>query len=150
MANIIYGTYRVKLPNGEVISNDYISISGPRGASTKLRELFPGGIQVGDSTYEIIPQMPGRTPFTDFEPGRRNDAERKLAEHILGRIQNQLGRNNFKPGNNYQNAGFEVNITVNSEMSPCPSCEKIIVDQLPKYFGDSLKVKVKYGIEFKE
>lgn len=50
--------------------------------------------------------------------------------------------------NKSEGLGFSGEITIYSEMKPCESCAKIMTDQFRNYFGNDIRVNIKYGVEY--
>ena len=159
--NIGYGSYDIKLPNGEVVQGDFVSTSSK--TSSKGADLLEYTGKTMNDGRTIVPDFPKKRASKFFEATRdrgANDSERKAFEYILGQIKSQLSKDrvSFKRVDEfierktgiYQGQGFSGKITINSEMTPCFSCENIIVSQFKEYFGSDISVEVKYGVEYKK
>ena len=157
--NIGYGSYDIKLPNGEVVQGNFVSTSGK--TSGKGGDLYEYTGETLDDGRTIIPDFPKKKVSKFFEHTineNANDSERKAFEHILGQIKSQLSKDrvSFKRVEEftrsetgiYQGQGFSGKIIINSEMTPCRSCENIVVRQFKEYFGSDISVEIKYGVEY--
>ena len=159
--NIGYGSYDIKLPNGEVVQGDFISTSSK--TSSKGADLLEYTGKTMDDGRTIVPDFPKKRASKFFEAtrdGGANDSERKAFEYILGQIKSQLSKDrvSFKrvegftgEGSGlYERQGFSGKIVINSEMTPCGSCKEVMTSQFKDYFGNDITVEVKYGVEYKE
>ena len=159
--NIGYGSYKIKLPNGEIVEGDFISTSSK--TSSKGADLLEYTGETLNDGRTIVPDFPKKRASKFFEANnskRANDSERKAFEYIMGQIKAKLARDRVSfnrveefTGKNYgqyEGQGFSGKITVNSEMTPCSSCENVIVKQFKEYFGRDIAVEVKYGVEYQE
>jgi hypothetical protein len=141
--NIAYGDFDIRLPSGQELRENVVSVSG-KGTST-------------DITGQVGPALDGRTVvpevarahqgFTPTEGRAFNDSERKLFEYILDRIEARLGRR-LQPGQSYQGQGYSGRITVNTEMNPCDSCADVIGNQFRQMFGTDINVVVNFGVQY--
>ena len=159
--NIGYGSYDITLPNGETINGNFVSTSGK--TSGKGGDLYDYTGETLDDGRTIIPDFPKKRASKFFEATEdrgANDSERKAFEYIMGQIKAKLSedRISFKRVEEfteretgiYQGQGFSGNITINSEMTPCDSCENVLAIQFKEYFGNDITVEVNYGVEYKD
>ena len=138
--NIGYGSYKITGPNG-TIQNDFLSLSG-FGSSNQLTNLLGGNTFNG---RQIVPDVNKQQQiFKVNRKGGGDDSERKLLEDLVNQMQQGL---NYKLERGKTYKQFSGEITINTEMTPCPSCEAIINEQFKEMFPN-IKVNVKYGVEF--
>ena len=157
--NIAYGSYKIELPNSEVIEGNFVSRSAK--TSAKGADLLEYTGETLDDGRTFVPDFPKKRASKFFEATEdrgANDSERKALEYIMGQIKSKLSKDriSFKrveqfigkdPGL-YEGQGFSGKITINSEMTPCSSCENVIAIQFKEYFGNDIAVEVKYGVEY--
>jgi hypothetical protein len=141
--NIAYGDFDIRLPSGQELRENVVSVSGP-GASNDITGQV--GPSLGGRT--VVPEIvrSGQT-FAPTEGRAFHDSERKLFEYILDRIEARIGRR-LQPGTSYQGQGYSGRITVNTEMSPCDSCANVIDEQFKRMFGTDINVVVNYGVQY--
>ena len=157
--NIGYGSYDIRLPNGEAVQGNFVSTSGK--TSGKGGNLYEYTGETLDDGRIIIPDFPKKKASKFFEATEdrgANDSERKAFEYIMGQIKSKLSKDrvSFKRVEEftakgsvlYEGQGFSGKITINSEMTPCNSCGNIIAKQFAKYFGQDISLEIKYGVEY--
>ncbi|MHC5736229.1 hypothetical protein [Nostoc sp.] len=144
--NIAYGSYKITLPNGKIISGDFISVSGKN-----VSKIIIDQIGTSFNKKNIIPEVNrvnkklGRFKVT--RKGGDHDFDRKLFEYLLKEMEKSLGTP-LKVDADYQGRGFSRKIVVNSEMTPCYSCEEIIGLQFQEMFGKDIQVDVHGGVDY--
>ena len=103
---------------------------------------------MGGNTFngrQIVPDVNKQQQiFKVNRKGGGDDSERKLLEDLVNQMQQGL---NYKLERGKTYKQFSGEITINTEMTPCPSCEAIINEQFKEMFPN-IKVNVKYGVEF--
>lgn len=140
--NILVSPYVIKLPNGESITGNGLSVSGKR-TSTEITDAV--GTQVAG--YSVVPDIgPAGQVTKPTESRAFHDSERKLFESILEQIQRLSGMK-LEVGKSYQGQGFSGEIHIRTEMQPCDSCADVIA-KFEAMFGSDITVTVEHGVTY--